>query len=84
MRVTATKIILFLCLVLAMSSCVAKKKFVSLKAELEAAIVAGTMSGPDMAEAGRRLNHIGAEVAMLEERGLELNEQIDALNASAG
>ncbi|MBK7616424.1 MAG: ATP-binding cassette domain-containing protein [Vitreoscilla sp.] len=54
------------------------------RTELEAAIVAGTMSGPDMAEAGRRLNHIGAEVAMLEERWLELNEQIDALNASAG
>jgi ATP-binding cassette subfamily F protein 3 len=54
------------------------------RTELEAAIVAGKMSGPDMAEAGRRLNHIGAEVAMLEERWLELNEQIDALNASAG
>ncbi len=37
MRITATKIILFLCLGLVMSSCVTKKKFVSLKAELEAA-----------------------------------------------
>jgi len=54
------------------------------RGELEAAIVAGKMSGPDMAEAGRRLNHIGAEVAMLEERWLDLNEQIDALNTSAG
>lgn len=49
MRVTATKIILFLCLGLAMSSCVAKKKFVSLKAELEAA-------NRDLGKCGENLN----------------------------
>jgi len=44
--------------------------------------VAGALSGPDMAEAGRRLNHIAAEMAMQEERWLELTEQIEALGAS--
>ena len=38
------------------------------RSQIEAQIVAGALSGPDMAEAGRRLNHIAAEVAMLEER----------------
>ena len=49
MRITATKIILFLCLGLAMSSCVAKKKFVSLQAELEAA-------NKDLGKCGENLN----------------------------
>jgi ATP-binding cassette subfamily F protein 3 len=39
------------------------------------------MAGPDIADAGRRLNHIAAEVAMLEERWLELSEKIEALQA---
>jgi len=51
------------------------------KEEIEASIVAGALSGPDMAEAGRRLNHIAAEMAMQEERWLELTEQIEALGA---
>ena len=34
-----------------------------------------------MAETGRRLNHIAAEVATLEERWLALQEQIEAANA---
>jgi ATP-binding cassette subfamily F protein 3 len=49
---------------------------------IEAQIVAGALSGPDMAEAGRRLNHIAAEVAMLEERWLELTGEIEAIEAA--
>jgi len=51
------------------------------RAELESAMATGTMAGPEIAEAGRRLNHIGAEIAMLEERWLELSEKIEALQA---
>ncbi|MCA0176439.1 MAG: ATP-binding cassette domain-containing protein [Proteobacteria bacterium] len=49
------------------------------RADIEAQIVAGTLDGPAMADAGRRLNHIGAEVAMLEERWLELTGEIEAI-----
>ncbi len=51
------------------------------KAALEAQLATGTMSGPDIAEAGRRLNHAAAEMAMLEERWLELSEQIEAMQS---
>jgi ATP-binding cassette, subfamily F, member 3 len=54
------------------------------KAEIEAALVAGTLAGAELAEAGRRLNYNAAETAMLEERWLELQGQIEALNAEAG
>jgi ATP-binding cassette subfamily F protein 3 len=53
------------------------------RTELEAAMSAGTMAGPEIADAGRRLNHIGAEIAMLEERWLELSEKIEAMQAGA-
>jgi ATP-binding cassette subfamily F protein 3 len=51
------------------------------KAAIEADLASGKMSGADIAEAGRRLNHISAEVAMLEERWLALSEQIEAIQA---
>jgi ATP-binding cassette subfamily F protein 3 len=51
------------------------------KAELEAALVAGGLIGNDLADAGRRLNHIAAETAMLEERWLELQGEIEAITA---
>jgi len=51
------------------------------KAELEAAMATGKLSGPEIADAGRRLAHVGAELAKLEERWLELTEQIEALQA---
>ena len=38
----------------------------------------------DIAETGRRLNHLSAEVAMLEERWLELQTEIEAMTAQAG
>jgi ATP-binding cassette subfamily F protein 3 len=53
------------------------------KAELEASMATGKLSGAEIADAGRRLAHVGAEVAKLEERWLELNEQIEALQSGA-
>ncbi|MCW5659376.1 MAG: ATP-binding cassette domain-containing protein [Burkholderiaceae bacterium] len=52
------------------------------KAELEAALVAGTVTASQMADTGRRLNHIAAETAMLEERWLELHAEIEAITAA--
>ncbi|HEY6354431.1 MAG TPA: ATP-binding cassette domain-containing protein, partial [Burkholderiaceae bacterium] len=51
------------------------------KGELEAALATGSLTGSDIAETGRRLNHIAAETAMLEERWLELHAQIESLSA---
>ncbi len=51
------------------------------KAGLERALVAGTVAGSEMAETGRRLNHIDAETAMLEERWLELHAEIEAIGS---
>ena len=59
------------------------EKLAAEKAELEASMATGKLSGPEIADAGRRLAHVGAEVAKLEERWLELNEQIEALQAGA-
>ncbi len=47
---------------------------------LEARLSDGSLSGPDIAETGRRLNHIAAEVTVLEERWLELTNEIETLN----
>ena len=57
------------------------EKLAAEKAELEATMSGGKLSGAEIAEAGRRLAHVGAEVAKLEERWLELSEQIEALQA---
>jgi ATP-binding cassette subfamily F protein 3 len=51
------------------------------RAELENALASGTLPGSEIAEHGRRLNHIAAETAMLEERWLELQTEIEALSA---
>jgi ATP-binding cassette subfamily F protein 3 len=59
-------------------------KLASERGKLEAQMATGTMAGADMAEAGRRLNHIAAEVAMLEERWLELQTEIETLGAQLG
>jgi ATP-binding cassette subfamily F protein 3 len=52
------------------------------RTQIEAQLAAGSLSGTDIAEAGRRLNHIAAEVAMLEERWLELQGEIETLSTS--
>jgi ATP-binding cassette subfamily F protein 3 len=51
------------------------------KTELEGGLAAGSLSGHDIAECGRRLNHIAAETAMLEERWLELHGEIESLTS---
>jgi len=60
------------------------EKLTAERSALEADLASGKLSGPDIAEAGRRLNHVGAEVAMLEERWLELQTEIEAITAEAG
>ncbi len=59
------------------------EKLAAEKAELEASMATGKLAGPEIADAGRRLAHVGAEVAKLEERWLELTERIEALQAGA-
>jgi ATP-binding cassette subfamily F protein 3 len=54
------------------------------RVKLEADLAGGRLSGPDIAETGRRLNHIGAEVAVLEERWLALQGEIEAITGEAG
>ncbi len=51
------------------------------KSEAEAALSTPSAAPALIADLGRRLNHIQAEVAMLEERWLEVQEQIETLQA---
>jgi ATP-binding cassette subfamily F protein 3 len=53
------------------------------KHEVEAALASGDAGGDAIAELGRRHHHILAETAMLEERWLELQTELDALQAAA-
>ncbi len=53
------------------------------RGELENKLTSGKRPVDEMADIGRRLNHIGAEVAQLEERWLELQTQLEAMQASA-
>ncbi|MBK1689775.1 ABC-F family ATP-binding cassette domain-containing protein [Rubrivivax gelatinosus] len=57
------------------------EKLAAERAALEAQLASGTMSGAEIAEAGRRLNHAAAETGLLEERWLELQTEIEALQA---
>jgi ATP-binding cassette subfamily F protein 3 len=54
------------------------------KTEVEGLLATPGLSGEQFAEHGRRLAHIQAELAMLEERWLELGEEIEALTRQAG
>ncbi len=58
------------------------EKLAAEKAAIEALLSAGKRPPGEIAEAGRRLNHIAAEVAMLEERWLALNSEIETLQAA--
>ena len=51
------------------------------RAQLESAMAAGKLAGPDIAETGRRLNHIAAETGLLEERWLVVQTEIETLTA---
>ncbi|EHR70873.1 ATPase component of ABC transporters with duplicated ATPase domain [Burkholderiales bacterium JOSHI_001] len=54
------------------------------RSDLETLLAGGSLAGPEIAETGRRLNHIAAEVALLEERWLEVQAEIEAITAAAG
>ena len=58
------------------------EKLAAEKAQIEALLATGKRPPAEMADAGRRLNHIAAEVAMLEERWLELQAEIETLTAA--
>ena len=53
------------------------------RGEIEATLVEGRVAGGEHAEIGRRLNHIAAEVAMLEERWLEASAELEAIEQAA-
>ena len=53
------------------------------KAATEAALAAANVKPEAIAEYGRNLSHISAETAMLEERWLELQSELEALQTSA-
>jgi ATP-binding cassette subfamily F protein 3 len=53
------------------------------KLDLEAQLARGKLRPNELADIGRRLNHIAAEVVTLEERWLELQGEIEAINAEA-
>ena len=53
------------------------------RTQVEAMLATAGLAPTAIAEQGRRLNHIGAEMAMLEERWLELNEQLEQMQAGA-
>ena len=51
---------------------------------MEAQLAGGKLSGADIAETGRRLNHSNAETTTLEERWLALQTEIEAITADGG
>ena len=51
------------------------------RAEVEAALSQPGVAPGDIAELGRRLNHVAAEVAMLEERWLEVGAELEQIGA---
>ena len=51
------------------------------RAQLESLMAAGHQAAPDIAETGRRLNHINAELGQLEERWLVVQTEIETLTA---
>jgi ATP-binding cassette subfamily F protein 3 len=54
------------------------EKLASERAEIESAFNSGSLAPAQIADQGRRLNHVAAEVQQLEERWLELQAAIDA------
>ncbi len=54
------------------------------RAQHEATLAGGTLAPAAIADAGRQLAHIAAEVAVLEERWLELQQRLESISASPG
>ncbi len=59
------------------------EKLAAEKAALEQVLSAGKRPPTEIADTGRRLNHIAAEVSQLEERWLHLQTDLEALQAGA-
>ena len=59
-------------------------KLAAEKASTEAALAAATLAPAGIADAGRQLAHVAAEVAMLEERWLELQTELESMQTEAG
>jgi len=59
------------------------EKLVAERGALETQLASGSLGSTEIADVGRRLNHVAAEVTMLEERWLELNTEIEAIQAEA-
>jgi ATP-binding cassette subfamily F protein 3 len=57
-------------------------KLTAERGAIEAQMASGTVTGSEIADLGRRLNHVAAEIAMLEERWLELQTEIEAITAA--
>jgi ATP-binding cassette subfamily F protein 3 len=53
------------------------------RSDTEAALATGGLEPAQIADAGRQLNHIAAETAMLEERWLALSGEIESIEATA-
>ena len=54
------------------------------RAQHEAALASGALAPAAIADAGRQLAHIAAEVAVLEERWLGLQQQLESVTAAQG
>jgi len=59
------------------------EKLATEKGALEQALAAGKRPAAEIADTGRRLNHIAAEVALLEERWLQLQSELETMQAGA-
>ena len=59
------------------------EKLTAERTELETKLAAGKRSPADLADIGRRLNHIGAELTQLEERWLQAQSELEAMQSSA-
>ena len=59
------------------------EKLAAERAALEQQLATGKRPASEIAETGRRLNHIAAEVGQLEERWLQLQSELEAMQAGA-
>jgi ATP-binding cassette subfamily F protein 3 len=57
------------------------ERLASEKAEFESQLARPGLAGEQFAEIGRNLAHVQAELAVLEERWLDLHSRIDAMTA---
>jgi ATP-binding cassette subfamily F protein 3 len=53
------------------------------RGEIEVTLAEGPITSTERADIGRRLNHIAAEIAMLEERWLEASAELEAIEQAA-